>query len=242
MAISTSPATRRELSVWQQWLQHPEKLRVHRLLFQIHLWVGMMAGLYLFVMSLSGSAIVFRNELENLANFNGRVFRAVEWLVDFHTNLLAGDVGRSANGMGAVCLTILCLSGAIVWWPGIEHWRRSLTLNWRSSLARTNWELHNALGFWCFLFVLMWGISGIYFSFPRPFNGVVGWFEPPSDSKLSLGDVVLTWLSNLHFGRFNIFTEAVWALLGLVPAVLVFTGIFMCCHRILIRKGDPLPR
>lgn len=242
MAISTSPATHHELSAWQKWLQHPEKLWLHRLLFQIHLWVGMMAGLYLFVMSISGSAIVFRNELENSANFNGNLFRAVEWLVDFHTNLLAGDVGRTVNGIGAMCLTLLCLTGAVIWWPGIEHWRRSLTLNWRASIARTNWDLHNILGFWCFLFVLIWGISGIYFSFAQPFSDIVDWFEPPSGDKLRFGDLVLTWLSNLHFGRFNMFTEVVWALLGLVPAVLVFTGIFMCCHRILIRKGTPLPR
>jgi uncharacterized iron-regulated membrane protein len=242
MAISTSRPIHHELSAWQRWLQHPEKLWVHRLLFQIHLWVGMMAGLYLFVMSLSGSAIVFRNELETAANFNGNVFRAVEWLVDFHTNLLAGEVGRSVNGIGAMCLTLLCLTGAVIWWPGIDNWRRSLTLNWRSSLARTNWDLHNTLGFWCFVFVLMWGISGIYFSFPQPFNDIVDRFEPPSNDKLRFGDLVLTWLSNLHFGRFNRFTEAVWALLGLVPAVLVFTGIFMCCHRILIRKGAPLPK
>jgi uncharacterized iron-regulated membrane protein len=242
MEISPSSAARRELSAWQEWLRHPEKLSLHRLLFQIHLWLGMLAGLYIFVMSLSGSAIVFRNELETSANFNGIVFRATEWLVDLHTNLLAGDVGRRVNGIGAISLTLLCLTGAVIWWPGVEHWRRSLTLNWRSSLARTNWDLHNVLGFWFFLFVLMWGISGMYFCFPEMFNGIVDTLEPASGNKLRFGDQVLTWLSNLHFGRFNVLTEILWALVGLVPAVLVFTGIFMCCHRILVRKGAPLPR
>lgn len=242
MGISTTASAHHELSVWQQWLQHPEKLRFHRLLFQIHLWVGMLAGLYIFVMSLSGSMVVFRNELENSANFNGRIFGAVEWLVHLHTNLLAQDVGRGVNGVGAASLALLCLTGAIIWWPGIDHWRRSLTLNWRSSLARTNWDLHNVLGFWCFLFVMMWGISGIYFSFPQPFNDIVDSIQPPSADKLRFGDLFLTWLANLHFGRFNLFTEALWALLGLVPAALAFTGMFMCCHRILIRKGAPLPK
>src|ERR1700676_4441610 len=77
MAIYTSPATRHGLSAWQQCLQHPKKLWMDRFFFQIYLWVGMMAGLYLLVMSISGSAIVFRNELENSANFNGNIFRAV---------------------------------------------------------------------------------------------------------------------------------------------------------------------
>src|SRR5579863_7529248 len=113
MDISTSSAPHHERSVWQEWLQHPEKLWLHRLLFNIHLWAGMIVGLYIFVMSLSGSIIVFRNELERSANFNGFIFRATEWLVDLHTNLLAGDAGRRVNGIGAMCLTLLCLTGAV---------------------------------------------------------------------------------------------------------------------------------
>lgn len=231
-----------KMSAWQQWLHHPESLPLHRVLFQIHLWIGMLAGIYLFCMSLSGSVIVFRNELEVSADPNSAIFRLVEWLVRFHAELLSGDAGRRLNGIGATCLTLLCLTGIVLWWPGIAHWRRSLTVNWRSSFARINWDLHNVLGFWCLLFVLLWGVSGIYFSFPEPFDGLVNTFDPGPSDKLRFGDQLLTWLSNLHFGRFNLATEVLWASIGLVPAVLAFTGIFMCCHRLLIRKGAPLPK
>ncbi len=92
-----------------------------------------------------------------------------------------------------------------------------------------------------FLFVLLWGISGIYFAFPGVFNALVGFLQSPSaGGKLQFGDLALVWLSNLHFGRFGWFTEALWTLVGLVPAVLSFTGVFMCCHRLLVRKGAPL--
>lgn len=241
METSTSPATdHHELSAWQQWLQHPEKLWVHRLLFQIHLWIGMVAGLYVLVMSLSGSMIVARNQLE--ASGSPHVVRPVEWLVNLHENLLSGETGSRLNGIGAICFALLCLTGAVVWWPGILHWRRSLSMNWRSSFARANWDLHNVLGFWTFVFLMMWGVSGIYFSFPQVFNAMVDIVEPSSSDQLRFGDVVLLWLSNLHFGRFNGWTEALWVLLGLVPAVLAFTGMFMCCHRLLVRKGAPLPK
>jgi uncharacterized iron-regulated membrane protein len=229
--METSPSTladHREMSAWQRWLHHPESVLLHRVLFQSHLWVGMLAGIYLLCMSVSGSVIVFRNELEVSADPHSRVFRAVEWLVDFHGNLSHGDTGRLLNGIGAASLTLLCLTGAVIWWPGIIHWRRSLTVNWRSSFARINWDLHNVLGVWCFLFLAMWGISAMYFSFPQLFS--------------PFSDRVLTWLSNLHFGRFDLWTEVLWALIGLVPAVMAFTGIFMCCHRLLIRKGAPLPK
>jgi len=241
MRTSVSSTHEIKTSKWQQLLEHPEKLWVHRPTFQIHLWVGMVTGLYIFVMSVSGSAIVYRNALEGSGNPKSQAFRVVEWLVDLHENLLLGMTGRAINGIGALCLTVLCMTGVILWWPGIANWRRSLTVHWKLSFARLNWDLHNALGFWCFLFVLLWGISGIYFAFPGVFNALVGFLQSPSaGGKLQFGDLALVWLSNLHFGRFGWFTEALWTLVGLVPAVLSFTGVFMCCHRLLVRKGAPL--
>ena len=228
-------------SPWQQWLEHPEKTRIHRPLFEFHLWAGMLAGAYLFVMSISGSVIVFRNQLE--ANSESRFVPAVEWLVSLHESLLSGMIGQVANGIGGLSVALLCITGLVLWWPGILHWKRGLTLDWTGSLARVNWDLHNVLGFWCFLFVFLWSVSGVYFVFPNLFNAAVDFLEPPgATTTLRSGDLVLQWLANLHFGRFNWFTEALWSLLGLVPAVLSFTGAFMCCHRIFVRKGAPLPK
>jgi uncharacterized iron-regulated membrane protein len=240
MGIALEVIRERPIAGWQRWLHHPEQTWLRRLVFHLHLWLGMMTGFYVLGMSLSGVSIVFRNELE--INPNSRVVPIVEWVVDLHENLLFGMTGRSLNGVGAICLSLLCITGAVLWWPGIIYWRRGLTINWRSSFARMNWDLHNALGFWCFLFVLMWGISGIYFAFPQVFNDAVDIVDPGTSNKLRLGDEALSWLSNLHFGRFGAFAEVLWALVGFVPAVLAFTGVFMCCHRLLVRKGAPLPK
>jgi uncharacterized iron-regulated membrane protein len=178
--------------------------------------------------------IVLRNELEQSAKLARRLTPVVEWLVNLHDDMLLGRTGRHLNGIGAICLTVICATGAVVWWPGITHWRRSLTVNLKSSLARVNWDLHNALGFGCLVFLMMWGISGAYFSYPNIFNAVFGFSGNfGATRQLSFGDTALHWLSNLHFGRFSRFSEAIWAVLGLVPAVLSLTGVFMCCHRLL---------
>jgi len=211
------------MTAWQQWLQHPERSRVRNAFFQIHLWVGAGAAAYILLVSISGSVIVYRNELS-------RRF-SIEWLVNLHENLLAGASGRLVNGIGAIFVTSLCLTGAIIWWPGVKNWRRSLTVNWRANFARINWDLHSALGFWCFLFILLWGVSGTYFSFPRLFDAL--FILDPADHFTDQG---LFWLSRLHFGRFGWFTEVVWSLLGLVPAVLAFTGVFICCRRMIYKK------
>lgn len=228
-------------SPWQQWLEHPERARIHWPIYYLHLWVGLLAGAYIFLMSVTGSFIVFRNQLE--ANSGSHLVPVVEWLVNLHDNLLSGMTGQAVNGIGGVSMILLCITGLMLWWPGIMHWKRGLTLDWAGSSARVNWDLHNVLGFWFFLFVLLWGVSSVYFVFPRPFNAVVDFLQPiDSTTRLRFGDVVLLWLSNLHFGRFNWFTEILWSALGLVPAVLSLTGAFMCGHRIFVRKGGPLTR
>jgi uncharacterized iron-regulated membrane protein len=147
------------------------------------------------------------------------VQRVVEWLVDLHDNLLLGPTGRLVNGIAAILVTILSLAGAIIWWPGTKKWRRSLTIDWKAKFFRFNWDLHSALGFWFFLFVLMWGFSGIYFSFPRFFD--------------VLGNQTTSWLAKLHFGRIGWFTRALWTILGLVPAILFVTGVLMWWDRVL---------
>jgi uncharacterized iron-regulated membrane protein len=209
--------------MWRQWLENPEKSRAREAFFQVHYWAGMGASVYILLMSVTGSMIVFRNEVEKRFS--------VEWLVNLHENLLFGSTGRMVNGVGAVCLTVLCITGAIIWWPGITHWRRGLTVNWTVHFARINWDLHSALGFWCFAFVLVWGISGIYFSFPSVFEALYA--IDPHDRFTTQS---LFQLSQLHFGRFGWFTEALWTILGLVPAVLAFTGLFICCRRVIFKK------
>jgi uncharacterized iron-regulated membrane protein len=220
--VRTIAETKRVIG-WQQWLHRPERLWVRNAVFQVHLWVGAAVGLYVVLMSISGSMIVYRNELS--------LRFSIEWIVNLHKNLLLGSTGRLLNGVGAVCLTSLCLTGAIVWWPGIKNWRRSLTVNWRAHLPRISWDLHSALGFWCLPFLLVWGISGIYFSFPQVSNAL--FLIDPADRFADQG---LFWLSALHFGRFGWFAEALWTVFGLVPAVLAFTGIFVCCRRVMFKK------
>jgi uncharacterized iron-regulated membrane protein len=210
------------MSVWQRWLHHPESLWLRKAFFHLHVWVGFGAGAYILFMSISGSLIVFRNQLDKTL-----LAPIVESLVKVHGNQSLGLAGRFVNGIGAVSLISLCLTGIVIWWPGLAHWRRALKVDWKSHFARVIFDLHSALGFWCLFFLLIWAISGFYFSFPDPINALFGAFDPAD----KFTDKVLYALSLMHFGRFDWFSEALWALFGLAPAVLAFTGIFICCHR-----------
>jgi uncharacterized iron-regulated membrane protein len=49
------------MNAWQRWVRAPQTLPLRRFLFQLHLWCGVGACLYLLVISLSGSALLLRS-------------------------------------------------------------------------------------------------------------------------------------------------------------------------------------
>ena len=219
---------------------------VRRALFQIHLWTGIGIGLYILMISVTGSVLVYRNELLFRAKTPAEL-QFVSWLLDLHDNLLAGEDGRAVNGVGAIAALVLVTTGVVLWWPGTRRWRRSLTVPRGLSWQRTTWHLHSAIGFWTSAFTLVFALSGAYLCFPNAFQSVADRLEPVSDdSVLRVTDQVIYWLAYLHFGRINgigipcggpgicdQLTKGTWAIFGLAPAVMFITGAIMWWNRVL---------
>jgi uncharacterized iron-regulated membrane protein len=304
------------MKFWKRWVRQPQNVWLRRALFQIHLWTGIGVGLYVLVVSVTGSAVVFRPDMYRAFSSPPKVFvpsgprltlddvkkraersypgyvvsqawnaknpnaavevwlqqrggqkqlqrlfdpytgqdagdaiprgiRIVAWILDLHDNLLAGPTGRLVNGVGALLLVVLCATGAIIWWPGINTWRRSLAVQWKANWKRFNWDLHSAIGFWTFLFIFVWALSGVYLAFPKPFADLVDFLQPANDESLEprAGDLALRWLTNLHFGRFAGWPlKIVWVVTGLVPAALFVTGFLMWWNRVVISTSRSRPR
>jgi uncharacterized iron-regulated membrane protein len=296
------------MGVWERWVRQPQRVWLRRAAFQIHLWIGLAIGLYIVMLSLTGSALVYRNELDRyfatprpqfdqaakrlttdqlraaaeraypgwaITRVGDRISRRnptievwverggetkerlfnpytgedlgdsitrgewfVLWLARLHDELLLDREGRWWNGLGSAVMTVLVLTGGIVWWPGVSRWRRNLGVKWSTGWRRFNWDLHSAIGFWLFLFMLMWGVSGWYLGIPQPFSDFVDRISDP-DAILGErpGDVVLLWLTRLHFGRWRSAPlKALWAFLGLVPALMFVTGAVMWWNRVLRKR------
>jgi uncharacterized iron-regulated membrane protein len=51
-----------------QAIERPQLLQFRRALFQVHLWTGVGLGLYILIISISGAAIVFQDEMETSLN------------------------------------------------------------------------------------------------------------------------------------------------------------------------------
>jgi uncharacterized iron-regulated membrane protein len=100
------------------------------------------------------------------------------WLIDFHGNLALGTTGRIFNGVGGFLTTILCLTGMVIWWPGIGNWRHSMMAAWRGDWKRFNWELHSTVGFWMLLIIFLFAITGAYLVFTMPFERAINTVSP----------------------------------------------------------------
>jgi uncharacterized iron-regulated membrane protein len=74
----------------------------------------------------------------------------------FHTNLLLGKPGKVITEWGAILLIVLSLTGIILWWPR-KIWKLS---EWTPG-RRANFDLHNVLGFWSSVFMLIFGVTGL---------------------------------------------------------------------------------
>jgi len=302
------------MGAWKTWIRQPHTLGLRKAIFQIHLWTGIALAIYVVAICLSGSVLVYRNELyqaftptpvfverqetllseeeltaaaqqslagyrvtrvwrgeppnqaveleltrgdgtrkrlfnpytgEDLGNSVPAGFRFTAWLLDFHDNLLGGETGRRTNGVAAALVLVSAFTGLVVWWPGVQRWRRSVVIDFRANWRGFNWSLHSALGIWFVMFVLMWGITGLYLSYPKPFNAVVEYLQPFDESSPveRVGDRVLYWLGYAHFGRFggripgcgrgtcNEIFKGVWAAFGLVPVAMAMTGVIMWWNR-----------
>jgi uncharacterized iron-regulated membrane protein len=54
------------VELFQRYFRRPQQVAVRRLNFQVHLWAGIVLALYLIVIGLTGSILVFRAELERI--------------------------------------------------------------------------------------------------------------------------------------------------------------------------------
>ena len=228
-------------SRWRTWLDQPHNLSFRRALYLVHLWVGIATGLYILVISLSGSAVVFRRELTRWlmppdGSFDAGyplTLRIVEWLVDLHNNLLAGSVGRDINGVFAMLLMVMVLTGAVIWWPGRRRWSRSVIVVRPSRTRRFFWHVHSAAGLWGFVLLFGWAITGIYFAFPEPFEWFFNTFDDDPTDFQRPGEGILLLLIDWHFGRFGgLGIRTLWVVLGLLPAILFCTGFVVWWKRI----------
>ena len=230
-------------------------------MFQIHMYLGLLLGLYFVVVCVTGAALVFRPEIERslvgkraaVAGREARPFQAawanlrraypqstfsgfsrssypptapddpyrvkvqsgqhgtfvyvdhwtgeivgvqhpvITWVQDLHFNLLNAASGVLLNGIGAGLLALMCLSGAVVWWPGRAKWKRGFTISLGGRWQIVNYDLHSVIGATAMVVLIAVGVSGTYLAlrnFTRFPGARVGWQASVGSWPIDLDVVV----------------------------------------------------
>ena len=112
--------------------------------------------------------------------FSGELPKAgwIQQLQDLHFNLWSGSTGLTVNGVGALCLLGMALTGLVIALPGASSWSRAFAMDWTRGWKRVTWELHRAVGAWTLALLMMWAVTGFYFAFPAPVRLVVNALLP----------------------------------------------------------------
>jgi uncharacterized iron-regulated membrane protein len=214
--------------------------RVRKLFNDIHLWMGIGAGLILFVVCFTGTVYTFHHEIDEWFNsekyhiaapVNGEEPLSVEelasivasqvegtvsavtlsptatdsyqfsvrkegqrrgttYLVNQYMGTVLGDtksgaseffmvmfrlhrwlmldtkIGRPIVGWSTVIFVFIILTGLVIWVPQkVKSWRQGLKIKWSGNWKRINHDLHNSLGLYTSIFLLIMALTGLQWSF-----------------------------------------------------------------------------
>ena len=227
----------------------PRQVRARRVVFQVHLWLGLALGVYTVIGGVTGAALVLApdelkvlttptarqlspigqparlgdvlaavrarhpgetvmglDNLDNLDSLDRPRLAAVAYLAaphadrvageqrmvafdpqtgaivaerlryagllgacaNLHIYLLSGSTGYAVNGGCAAAFLLLCLTGWLLWWPGVQGVRRGARVHWRARWKRLNFDLHAVGGLWANPLLLPVLATGVLFVFPKP--------------------------------------------------------------------------
>lgn len=108
--------------------------------------------------------------------YTGAVIRSVDprgtfltIVDDLHTDLLLGEPGKLMNGYGGLLSGVVLVSGLWLWWPlTVRQIKIRLTVKKGAGTPRLIVDLHNVMGSYLFLLLLVVTVSGAVIVFFRP--------------------------------------------------------------------------
>lgn len=104
--------------------------------------------------------------------FMGYLFSLHRWLLldkieqPIFRSIENRKLGSYISGGATILFTIGLLTGMVIWFPKkIKNWKQGLKVKFSSNWKRINHDLHNSLGLYALIFLLLMGITGPQWSF-----------------------------------------------------------------------------
>lgn len=205
----------------------------------IHLWIGVIGGIFIFIICLTGTILVYQDDV--IQGLNGDVFyvepstetiaiteiinkveqesqqkvvrfvkekdqhkawkfftkvpgakgRPETLFVNPYTNKILGngkdlvgkdffmfnfklhrwflmdmEVGRPIVGFFTIAFLVAMFTGLVIWFPKkIKNYKRGFKVKFNANWKRVNHEFHNAFGLYAAIFLIIMGITGLFWSY-----------------------------------------------------------------------------
>jgi uncharacterized iron-regulated membrane protein len=117
----------------------------------------------------------YTGQVVKMENTKWEFFNVV---VNLHVNLLLGHkVGGQVVAWSVVVFVVMLISGLILWWPKNKNAaKQRFWFKWKEGLKwkRKNYDLHNVLGFYAMVVLLVIALTGLVWSFEW-FSNSVQW-------------------------------------------------------------------
>ncbi|MGE8380596.1 MAG: PepSY-associated TM helix domain-containing protein, partial [Sphingobacterium sp.] len=92
--------------------------------------------------------------------------RFFQKVLDIHRFLLIDKIGATITGISAIATLFLAISGIYLWWPKNKLLlKQRFKINMSASTKRKVWDFHAVGGFYAALFLLIFTLTGLTWSF-----------------------------------------------------------------------------
>lgn len=115
------------------------------------------------------TAAILAPEKTAVDDFMFSMFKLHRWL------LLDSKIGRPIVGIATIIFLILSITGIVLWFPKKLKWKylkNGFKIKTNANWKRINHDLHNTLGFYACLLILVMGLTGLCWSFEGYRNGL----------------------------------------------------------------------
>ena len=151
---------------------------MRKICLKIHKWLALPLGVFMAILCFTGFLLLVIKDIspllgieESVEPFHKAVKQLHRWLFIVPNNPHGGlSVGRVIVAVTSMCMSVVLLTGVVVWWPKSKKMLKSrLKVSTNKGFRRFVYDTHVSLGIYAFVFLFLMAITGPVFSF--------GWYR-----------------------------------------------------------------
>lgn len=108
----------------------------------------------------------YTGEVSAVTDYKYEFFNVVKYL--HWSLLLSTKYGQPIVGVSTIIFVVMLITGLVLWWP--KKWNKAhrdmrFKVKWKASFKRTNYDLHNVMGFYAMTIALVISLTGLVWAF-----------------------------------------------------------------------------